>query len=276
MKSARIAVVKVGGKEVAPGPVVERFARWVAAEGRQGRRLVIVHGGGEEISERAAALGLPTEKHLGQRVTSAPMLEVVLEVLAGRINARLVTELDVAGRPSVGLTGLSGRLLGASLAGDPPGALGYVGRPVEVRTLLLTTLLDRGFTPVVAPIGLDPTGRPLNVNADLAAGAIAKALGADLWLVTDVPGVRDAAGAIAHRVSIFEARRMVARGVARGGMIPKLEAAEGALTPDNSVWIGDLDGLLAASPDRGSTIVAGRPGPVPMPAPRATGRRRRS
>ncbi|MCI4357936.1 MAG: acetylglutamate kinase [Thermoplasmata archaeon] len=258
MNERRIAVVKVGGKEIAPGPSIERFARWAAAQVRRGHRLVVVHGGGDEVSERAAALGLPTEKRFGQRVTSAPMLEVVLEVLAGRVNARLVGCLTAAGLPSVGLSGVSGRLLTAVLAGDPPGSLGFVGKPAQVRPLLLETLLEGGYTPVVAPVGVDSAGQPLNVNADLAAGALARALRADLWLVTDVPGVRDAGGSVLARLSVSEAHRLLRRGTARDGMVPKLQASEAALGGGRSVWIGDLDALERFPRSGGTTIVGSR------------------
>ena len=268
---ARIAVVKVGGKEIAPGPQLDRFSQWAAREARMGRRLVIVHGGGDEVSERAAALGLPTEKRLGQRVTSAPMLEVVLEVLAGRVNARIVGRLNGLRVRAVGLSGLSGNLLTVAPAGDPPGSLGHVGRPAKVRAELLSALLGAGFVPVIAPIGADPQGRAMNVNADLAAGAIAKGLGADLWLVTDVPGVRDRSGALVDPLSVAEARRLVAAGIADGGMVPKLEAAEMALTSGNTVWIGDLDGLSASPRASGTTlrwsvVRPGRPAVVPARA----------
>ncbi len=194
MNATRVAVVKIGGREIAPGASIERLARWTAERVRTGARVVLVHGGGEEVSERAAALGLPTEKRRGLRVTSAPMLEVVLEVLAGRVNARLVARLHASGVSAVGLSGISGRLLTAVPAGSPPGSLGFVGSPRQVRVRLLDSLLDEGFTPVVAPIGIAADGQPLNVNADLAASAIAKALHSDLFLVTDVPGVRGPPG----------------------------------------------------------------------------------
>jgi acetylglutamate kinase len=236
-------VVKVGGQEIAQGEPIERLARWTAREVRGGARLVIVHGGGEEVTERAEALGLSTEKRQGQRVTSARMLDVVLEVLAGRVNTRLVAALQAAGVPAVGLAGTSGRILGVRPAGSPRGSLGFVGEPTVARVGLLRTLLDQGFTPVVAPVGIDAAGQVYNVNADLAASAIAGALRADLCLVTDVPGVLGASGQLVHKLSATEARRLIGSGVARGGMVPKLEAAAQALRAGSPVWIGNLDGL---------------------------------
>jgi acetylglutamate kinase len=249
------AVVKVGGQEITPGEPVERLARWAAHEVRSGHRLVIVHGGGEEVTARAGALGLSTEKRHGQRVTTAPMLEVVLEVLAGRVNTRLVAALQAQGVPAVGLTGASGRILGVRPAGTPKGSLGFVGEPTGARVGLLRTLLDQGFTPVVAPVGIDPDGQVYNVNADLAASSIAAALRADLYLVTDVPGVLGESGQPVARLTVTEARRLIGRGVASGGMIPKLEAAAQALRRGSLVWIGNLEGL--ATEHRAGTVIGG-------------------
>ena len=148
-------------------------------------------------------------------------------------------------------------MLSVTLAGARPGSLGLVGTPAQVRPSLIETLLREGFTPVIAPLGVGPEGQPLNVNADLAASAIARALNADLCLVTDVPGVRDASGKTLRELTGPEARRLVEMGAAREGMIPKLEAAESALSGGNEVWIGDLEGLEGVRP-RGTRIVAGR------------------
>ncbi len=253
------AVVKVGGREIAPGGSIDRLVTWVAQEHANDRRLVLVHGGGEEVSERANALGLPVEKRAGQRVTSAPMLEVVVEVLAGRVNGRIVARLASAGLPSVGLTGASGRLIEAELAGDPAGSLGFVGRPTRVHPALLEHLLDRAFVPVVAPLAIDRTGELLNINADLAASAIASAMRFDLLLVTDVPAVLDSERRPIAELTGRSAQRLIESGVARDGMRPKLEAAGSALGGAPSVWIGDLDGLTRTE-GRSGTFV--RPDPA--------------
>ncbi|MCI4349758.1 MAG: acetylglutamate kinase [Thermoplasmata archaeon] len=266
--TARPLVIKAGGKEIVPDGPLPEFVRRVAALVRTGRPIVIVHGGGDEVTERAGALGLPTEKRAGQRITSAPMLEIVLEVLGGRVNARLVGALGVAGVAAVGVSGLSDRLLLVRPAGSPPGSLGFVGEPVRVRPSVLSSLLGRGFVPVVAPLGADASGQAYNVNADLAAGAIARALRADLFLVTDVPGVLAADGHILRTLTVARARELVAEGVARDGMVPKLEAAERALTPGSASWIGDLPALGGDPPTGGTRIL---PGARP-PAPAALGR----
>lgn len=254
MNPTKAAVVKLGGRELVDPGSIDRVASWIGARVRAGRPIVVVHGGGDEVTERASALGLPTEKRSGQRVTDAAMLEVVIEVLAGRVNARLVGRLGAHGVPSVGLTGLADRLLLVRPAGAPPGSLGFVGEPVEIRRRLLDPLLAQGITPVIAPIGTDGHGQCYNVNADLAAAAIARSLRADLFLVTDVPGVRDAQGEVLDRLTVAGARRLVRDGIARDGMIPKLEAAEAALSAGSTAWIGDLEGLLAPGRTPGTQL----------------------
>jgi acetylglutamate kinase len=246
-------VLKVGGTELEAGPGLDRLVGLVRNAVRAGRAVVLVHGGGAEVSRRAAELGITTEQRNGLRVTSSEMLDVVVEVLAGRINNRLVAALEEGGVPAIGLSGVSGRLLSVVPSGDPPESLGWVGDPAAVDARWLRRTLSDGFTPVVAPLGLDPAGHLRNVNADLAAGAIAAAMSADLTLLTDVPSVRDADGNAVPALSPVEAQRLIARAVAQGGMIPKLDAGVRSLAAGaRSAWIGDLNGLGASGPRAGA------------------------
>jgi acetylglutamate kinase len=256
-------VVKVGGRELRPGPELDRLAGTLAAAVRGGVPTLLVHGGGDEITERCDALGLPTQRIGGQRVTDAATLELVVEVLAGRINLRLVTALQAAGVPAIGITGVSGRLLTVT----PSPGLGFVGTPTRVRAQLLRDLLGDGWTPVIAPLGVGPGGSVHNVNADLAAAAIASSLHSELALLTDVPAVRDAKGASISALRSGQIRALIRDGVARDGMIPKLLAAESALQSGaRSVWIGDLEGLPrpGVEPDRGTRIVGRRAAATPL------------
>ncbi len=221
---------------------------------------MVVHGGGDEVTDRAAELGLPTEKIGGQRVTNDAMLEVVSEVLVGRVGVRLVNALEGAGVPAVGLSGLSGQMLRVVPGGHPPGSLGWVGVPAHVRPTLLHRLLDDGLTPVIAPLGTDGNGGVYNVNADVAAGAIAASLGAHLVLLTDVPAVRGPDGSPVEELAESRARQLLAAGTARDGMIPKLEAAISGLRGGaSSVWIGNLSGLTedGPRPGAGTRVVRG-------------------
>ena len=260
-------VIKVGGDELVPGASLAQFVLWIARQVRQGRRLVLVHGGGDEVTNRAEQLGLPTEKRDGQRVTSDAMLEVVAEVLGGRVNVRLTNALEGAGVPAVGLTGVSARILPVQPAGSPSGGLGWVGEPERARVRLLLKLFEEGFTPILAPLGTDAAGGVYNVNADLAAGAVAASLGGPLFLVSDVPGVCDADGSVLASLSVAEARRLIADGTAHDGMVPKLTAAVRALEAGvPSVWIGSLASLgdEPTHPKGGTLLAARRRSPLPL------------
>ncbi|MCI4366705.1 MAG: acetylglutamate kinase [Thermoplasmata archaeon] len=262
-------VLKVGGRELRPGPALDRFASLVARAVHTGVPTVVVHGGGDEVTERASALGLPTQRIAGQRVTDAAMLEVVIEVLGGRINHRIVTALQGAGVPAVGLSGVSGRLLVAEAFGEPTGSLGFVGRPTAVEPRVLLGMIAEGWTPVVAPLAAGPGGVIYNVNADVAAASLAARLGAHLALVTDVPAVRDAEGRPIDTLGLETARALLRAGTAKDGMIPKLEAAlEAVSTGAASAWIGDLDGIARPDAARSGTRILGGPssaaGPLPL------------
>ena len=182
---------------------------------------VVVHGGGNEVERWSRRLGLEPRSHDGLRVTDPETLDVVVAVLGGLVNARLVAALSAAGRPAVGLTGGDGGLLRIRRR-DP--ALGEVGEVLGADPGLLDTLTGAGMLPVVASIGLDDEGSLLNVNADEVAGAIAAARGGLLLLCTDVAGVqRD--GTVVERLDAPDAEAMLADGSASAGMRPKLRAA---------------------------------------------------
>ncbi|HEV2317658.1 MAG TPA: acetylglutamate kinase [Thermoplasmata archaeon] len=268
--SSALAVLKVGGRELRPGPELGRLTDLVGSLRRAGRALVVVHGAGEEITDRARALGLESTVVRGQRVTSRPLLEVVVEVMAGRVNARLVAALGARGVRAVGLSGASDGLLQVR----PTPRLGFVGTPRSVEPRVLHELLGRGIVPVVAPLGVDRAGQLYNVNADVAAGAIAAELGAELWTLTDVPAVRDAEGSPIAALTVSAAKALLAHGGATAGMIPKLEGALAALAGGAPrVWVGDLEGLSAAGPRSGSgTLLASDPSP-PGSIPLLTSRR---
>ncbi|HEY6608702.1 MAG TPA: acetylglutamate kinase [Candidatus Limnocylindria bacterium] len=196
---------------------------------------VVVHGGGNEVAEWSERLGLEPRTHDGLRVTDPETLDVVVSVLGGLVNTRLVASLAFCGRRSVGLTGADGGLLSLRRR---DAALGEVGEVVGVDASLLATLIDAGLTPVVAPIGLDPDGALLNVNADEVAGAIGAARGGVLLLCTDVPGVQ-LDGQVLDRLDADLAERMLADGSAGAGMRPKLRAAMTAARAGCAVRIVD-------------------------------------
>lgn len=229
-----LSVVKLGGVQVGDAHGLSAVAARVAA--LPGRR-VVVHGGGAEISAWQERLELPVSWHDGLRVTSVEGVKLTAMVLSGWMNKRVVQAFEDAGVPAVGISGEDGSLLGAVRARD--GALGEVGRVVDVRPRVVDALLEAGFLPVVSPVSRGPEGSPLNVNADEAALHLAAALGADrIYLVSDVPGVLDR-GRLLRELSTSEAEALVEDGVATGGMAVKVRQALVAATAGVEVAIGD-------------------------------------
>ncbi len=251
-------VVKIGGSTLGAH---DTTLKDVVALQRRGLRPVVVHGGGALISEWLKAHDLPTRFERGLRVTDERTLEVVVAVLAGLVNKRLVAALTAAGGRAVGLSGADGGLLKARLLDEK---LGYVGEVSEVDATSLLDLLGDGYVPVVAPIALEWRGEALaeqllNINADTAAGAVAAALGAR-WLVflTDVPGVSGEDGAALAELSPSRAAALTAAGVIEGGMIPKVEACLQAADAGCRSVIADgrrTGALLEAIEERTGTVV---------------------
>jgi acetylglutamate kinase len=234
--------VKVGGNEVDAREWVARLAAAVAE--RKGG-VVVVHGGGKEVTELQRALGAEPEWRDGLRVTTPEAIRAVAMVLSGVVNKRLVSALVSAGARAVGLSGEDDALISAVPARG--GALGRTGEGVKVEPRLLLSLLEQGVVPVVSPVSRGPEGEALNVNADDAAAAVAAALGAERFLlVSNVPGVlRD--GERIEEVGVGEVEGLIEGGVASGGMAPKLRAAARAAGAGVSeVRIGGLE-LLAGS-----------------------------
>jgi acetylglutamate kinase len=239
----KVTVVKIGGSALADAEWLAAFAGAVSAARMP---LVIVHGGGPDITALTERLGIETQWHEGRRVTPAAALDVASMVLSGRVNKKVVAAMLAAGIDAVGLSGIDGGLLRAELLDD--GRLGRVGRVGIVRTALLRGLLSAGHTVVLSPISLGPDGDALNVNADDAAAAVAAALGAtELLFVTDVPGVRHGTE-VRAALDVEEAACFVSSGIATGGMRVKLDAAIRALSAGvSSVRIGDANALYDAA-----------------------------
>lgn len=248
-------VIKIGGRAQGDPQLITQLAH----AARRGESLVVVHGGGDDVSTLQRRLGLEPQFRGGRRVTSADDLEVVRMVLSGTTNKKLVSQLISVGVRAVGVSGEDGGLLTAHVT-DPE--FGRVGGAITAEPQLLTHLWSGGFIPVVSPLGRDaddPEGQGLNINGDDAAAAISSALHADeLLLVADVPGVLDGAGAVIPQLDGAGSRALVTSGVAKGGMAAKLEAGALALRGGvRRVRIGDLHAItdatagtrLAESPD---------------------------
>ena len=234
-------VVKIGGRAQGDPALI----RLLAEVERHGDELVVVHGGGDEVSALQRRLGSEPTFIGGRRVTTEADMEVVRMVLSGTINKRLVRQLIDEGVSAVGISGEDGAILPAQPLDN--GALGSVGEPLTANVRPIEALLAAGFVPVVSPLGRDTrTGEGLNINGDDAAAAIAGALRADeLLLLADVPGVLDQSGALVPMISVDAVDEMIASGVARGGMSAKLQAARRALAAGvGAVRISDVTALM--------------------------------
>jgi acetylglutamate kinase len=229
-------VLKLGGELLERPQDLQHVAGGIAALAKRAA-LVIVHGGGREIDAALAAAGIPTQQVDGLRVTDAQTLDVVVAVLAGVINTRLVAAIRRAGGRPVGLTGADAAVVTVrraaahvSVAG-PRVDLGLVGSPVTNGTpQLLTDLLARRYVPVVACIGSTRDGQLLNVNADTLASQLAADLEAvRLIIAGGTAGVLDEAGQTIERLSARAAMRLIRAGTASKGMVAKLEACRAAL-----------------------------------------------
>jgi len=223
-------VVKYGGSAMSSRKLEEGFASEIAGLVRSGYRVAIVHGGGNEITGLAERLGIETHFVGGHRHTSPEMMDLVVMTLAGKINKQLVRLLSGAGLRSVGMCGVDGGILKAEQLLSEHGDLGQVGRVVDVDPSIPNLMIDGGIVPVIAPVALGADGRFYNVNADLAATAIAVALRADLLLfMSDIDGVK-IGGDVVPTLTSEEARRAIEIGEITGGMIPKIDAAIDAVS----------------------------------------------
>lgn len=223
----KIIAIKYGGHALDDAQIREAFMKSLANLSKKGFKFVVVHGGGPAINKLLAALNIKSEFANGLRVTTQPVLEAVEMALCGAVNKEITRMFAQAGVNAAGISGEDGGLFHAEQK-DP--ALGLVGKIVKVNPALPLCLLENGFTPVVAPLALDKDYRPLNVNADTAAGALAGALHAELFvLVSDVPGVLDANGRLLEKLDQAGIEKLLESGVISGGMIPKVEACLSAL-----------------------------------------------
>ncbi|MBM4162025.1 MAG: acetylglutamate kinase [Ignavibacteria bacterium] len=218
-------VIKYGGAVMTDDRLKQTFAKDVTILRKIGINIVIVHGGGKEITDTAAALGIGTTFVDGQRYTDDKMIEVVLMVLAGLINKEIANLINTNGGNAVGLCGVDNLLLKARKLSGNGSDLGLVGHITSVNVAFLNLLLQNGMMPVIAPIGVSEGGQIYNVNADLAAGAVAAALKAEkLVYLSDMEGVI----VKNKRVSTLtksEANNMIDEGAIFGGMIPKVRSA---------------------------------------------------
>lgn len=235
VRAENVRVLKLGGELIEALDARTRMAALIAAEARQGA-LIVVHGGGKAIDAELARRGIAPKKVDGIRITDADTLDAVVAVIAGSTNTALVASLVAAGVKAVGLTGVDaacGRATRVapmtSTAGDVV-SLGLVGDPTEADPALFQTLVDAGYVPVVACLGVDHAGQVLNVNADVIACRIAAAVAAtELIIAGTTAGVFDAQGKTIATLDGDGIDAMIASGTANAGMVAKLNACRTAL-----------------------------------------------
>ena len=272
----RVVVVKYGGHAMGDARLGEMFARDLVLLKQVGINPVVVHGGGPQIGAMLERLKIKSSFIEGLRVTDKETVGVVEMVLAGSINKELVALINGQGGTAVGLSGKDGRLITARkltrTRRDPDSNieksidLGFVGEPSAVDPHVLDVIIKSDIIPVIAPTGAGPDGQTYNINADTAAGAIAAAIKACRFLLlTDVAGVLDRDKKLTPRLTVAQARAMIADGTASGGMIPKLETCiaaieggvEGAVVLDGRVPHAILLELLT---DQGAGTLIERDG----------------
>jgi acetylglutamate kinase len=218
-------VIKYGGSLLNKPAVQKKFFRAMARLSRT-RPVVIIHGGGKEITDYLKKLNIKSVFVKGMRKTDAATMEVAEMVLSGKVNKGIVASLCRAGARAAGLSGRDGNMIIAKQVAR----LGKVGNPCTLRPELLTTLLNEGFIPVISPIGNDQRGNALNLNADSAAEAIAVGLKAErLVFLTDVPGVLNSNGKRIPVIPVRRVEKLIHNRVVTGGMIPKIRAAVAAI-----------------------------------------------
>ena len=234
-------VVKYGGNAMINEELKNDVMQDLVLLNTIGIRVVLVHGGGPEISDMLKRVGKESKFVNGLRVTDSETVEIVQMVLAGKINKTLVNHLQNSGGRAIGLTGTDGHLIEAEMKNQE---LGFVGEITKINIDPVNDLLEKGYIPVISTIGCDSEGNIYNINADTAAARIAAALGAEsLILMTDIVGLlrdKDDESTLISSVCVSEAPLLMREGIISGGMIPKIECCVEAIRQGvNKVFIID-------------------------------------
>ena len=232
-------VVKYGGNAMVDEELKTSFSQDVVLLKYVGINPVVVHGGGPQIDQTLEKMGIARQFVRGMRVTDQETMDIVEMVLVGKINKEIVNLINQHGGMAVGLSGKDGNLIQArkmSLTVAADGELpeiidiGQVGEIVGINPTVINSLDENKFIPVIAPVGVGEHGETYNINADLVAGQVAEALGAEkLILLTDVEGVKDKKGELLSTLKINQARKLIQEGIVGEGMIPKVECCIEAL-----------------------------------------------
>ncbi len=222
--NGEVIVVKYGGNAMINEQLKQQVMEDIVLLWLIGVKVVLVHGGGPEISETMAKLGKEPKFVNGLRVTDKETVDIVQMVLAGKVNKTLVNLLEMKGGKAMGISGMDGRLIEAKMKDEK---LGYVGEITGVHINPVIDLLEKGYIPVISTLGCDKKGNAYNINGDTAASFIAGALEAKrLIMMTDIDGIlmdKDDPSTLIRELTISEAHKLYDEGVISGGMIPKVD-----------------------------------------------------
>ena len=222
--NGKIVVIKYGGNAMISTHLKEQVMEDIALLWLIGVKVVLVHGGGPEISELMTRLGKKAEFVNGLRVTDKETVDIVQMVLAGKVHKSLVNLLEMKGGRAMGISGMDGRLIEAEMRDEK---LGYVGTITKINIKPVNDLLEKGYIPVISTIGCDRDGNTYNINGDTAAAFIAGALGAErLIMMTDIAGIlrdKEDPSTLIPEITIREAKQLYQSGIISGGMIPKVD-----------------------------------------------------
>ena len=229
--SGKVVVIKYGGNAMQTEQLKQQVMEDIALLWLIGVKVVLVHGGGPEISQMMKKLGKEAVFVDGLRVTDEETVDIVQMVLAGKVNKTLVNLIQTKGGHAVGLSGVDGGIIEAKMKNSK---LGYVGEITKIRTQPITDLLEKGYIPVISTIASDRQGNVYNINGDTAAAHIAGALEAErMIMMTDIAGIlrdKDDPKTLIPHVTIADAKKLYDEGIISGGMIPKVDCCIEALT----------------------------------------------
>ena len=237
----KVVVVKYGGNAMISDKLTDAVMRDIVLLQLIGIKIVLVHGGGPEISDMLKKIGKVPEFVDGLRVTDKETVDIVQQILAGKVNKNLVNQIMLKGGKAIGLCGLDGHMIKAEKMDD---VHGFVGEITEINTEPILNVFESGYIPVISTVGCDNEGNVYNINADTAAAKIAAALGAEsLLLMTDIVGLlrdKDDPSTLIPFVNVDEIPSLEAEGIISGGMIPKIRCCADAINGGvNKVFIVD-------------------------------------
>ncbi len=228
--NGKVVVIKYGGNAMINEELKEQVMEDIVLLWLIGVKVVLVHGGGPEISELMSRLGKKPEFVGGLRVTDKETVDIVQMVLAGKVNKTLVNLLEMNGGKAMGISGMDGRLIEARMRDE---RLGYVGDITNINIDPVLDLLERGYIPVISTIGCDAQGNAYNINGDTAAAYIAGAMNAErLIMMTDIAGIlrdKDDPSTLIPHITLSEAEQLKEEGIISGGMIPKVDCCVEAI-----------------------------------------------